>query len=108
MVRDTLARAGLYQGLGTGIARALEFLTTTDLASLPPGRQDVDGDGVYASVSDYTTKPLSAGRWEAHRRHLDVHCVVCGSELIGVAPAARLAAGPYRSGDGRHLVVGLR
>lgn len=46
-------------------------------------------------MSEYTTRPASACRWEAHRHHLDIQCLAGGEERIGVVPAARLERGPF-------------
>jgi biofilm protein TabA len=95
MIADLLTNAGHYAALGPGIARGLQFLAETDLASLAPGKHELDGRQLYALVSDYTPKPPPEGRWEAHRRYLDLQYVVSGIERMGVAPIDRLAAGEY-------------
>jgi YhcH/YjgK/YiaL family protein len=95
VVSDLLANAHLYAALGPGIARGLQFLTETDLAHLALGRHELDGTRLYALVNDYTPKPPAEGRWEAHRRYLDLQYVVLGAERMGVAPIDRLAAGDY-------------
>lgn len=95
MVSDLLANAHLYWALGPGIARGLQFLAETDLASLAPGRHELDGKRLFALVSDYTSKPPAEGRWEAHRRYLDLQYVVSGVERMGVALIDRLTAGDY-------------
>ena len=38
---------------------------------------------LFALVSDYEPKPLSEGRWEAHRRYLDLQYVVVGRRAHG-------------------------
>lgn len=95
MIIDLLANARLYSGLGAGIARGLEFLAGTDVKALAPGRHEIDGDRVFALVSDYPPKPPSQGRWEAHRRYLDLQFVASGVERFGVAPIGRLESGDY-------------
>jgi YhcH/YjgK/YiaL family protein len=95
MVIDRIANAHLYRPLGPQITRALDFIRDTELASLEPGRHAIDGDDVYALVSEYPSKRPEEGRWEAHRRYLDLQSVVSGTERIGYAPAEGLAAGPY-------------
>jgi biofilm protein TabA len=90
MVIDRIDNAAQYVALGPGIARGLEFLRSTDLASLTTGRHEVDGDRVYALVSEYTTRPTEQGRWEAHRRYLDLQSLACGSERIGWTPVGGL------------------
>jgi YhcH/YjgK/YiaL family protein len=95
MVTDTLDNTGLYHALGPRIARALDWARCTNLAALEPGRHEIDGDAVFALVSDYATKPRADGRWEAHRRYLDLQIVARGEELIGWAPIGTLAGGDY-------------
>jgi len=113
MIFATLSHTARYERLGPRFARAFEFLHDTALAELAAGRHDIDGDKVFAIVSDYQTKTVEESRWEAHRRHVDVQCVASGSELIGVAPLESLALDPYdedndilfASGDGQFVAL---
>jgi hypothetical protein len=56
MVHDHIKYASEYFNLSQGIRTALEYLATADLAALEPGRHDVQGDEVFALVSDYQTR----------------------------------------------------
>lgn len=84
MILDRLERAGVYRPLSVDIARALDYLRQTDLAALPDGRYELDGERLFAIVQRYRPKPLQAARWEAHRRYVDVQYVVSGCERMGV------------------------
>lgn len=116
MVTDILENAHLYLGLGGRLARALGHLQTTDFGIVEPGRQDLDGQAIYVMVSDYLTRPEPEGRWEAHRRYIDLQFVVRGTERIGVSPIGRLAAGEYDekkdvtwlTGTGDFITLGAR
>ena len=68
------------------IQKALAWLQTTDLASLPTGRLPIDGDSMYAMVSEYMTEPKEKRRAEAHHKYVDVQYIAAGEEKIGVAP----------------------
>lgn len=103
MVHGHINHAQEYFNLAPGIRLALEFLAQTDLESLPAGRHPVDGDRVFAIVSDYLTKRPEETFWEAHRRHIDVQFVVRGRERIGYANIDRFVEEPYN--DARDLVV---
>jgi biofilm protein TabA len=114
MVFDHLTHAPEYFNLGQGIRAALEFLQRTDIGSLTPGRHDVDGDRVFALVSDYDTKEPAETFWEAHRRHIDVQYVHSGRERIGHGDLARFDTEPYdaerdlvvaRGGEGQFVEV---
>ena len=95
MVTDVIANAALYERLGEGIRRGLAFIARPDLGSLAAGRHDIDGDALFALVQDYPTKAETEGRWEAHRRYIDLQFVAAGIERIGVAPVGTLSAGDY-------------
>lgn len=68
------------------LSRALEWIAQTDMAALEPGRYDIYGDEIYANVMEVTTALPADKQFEAHRRYIDVHYVIKGEELIGVAP----------------------
>jgi len=95
VVIDQITNARLYHPLGLRIARALDFLQHTDLAGLELGRHELVGDDIYALVSEYVSKRPGEGRWEAHRRYIDLQCVASGNERIGYAPLGRLTPEPY-------------
>lgn len=95
MIVDVMQNVGLYRALGARIGRALDWAGRTDFSALAPGRIDIDGDRLFALVSDYVSKPPADGRWEAHCRYLDLQIVAAGIERIGYAPAASLGAGDY-------------
>lgn len=85
MIRDELKNAQLYEGLGAGIAAALRYLRATDLAALPAGKHEIAGKDLIAIVEEYHSRTHAQCFWEAHRRHIDVQCVVRGAEKIGYA-----------------------
>jgi YhcH/YjgK/YiaL family protein len=89
VVRGTLKDWKSTPGI-QGLERAFEYLATTDLAALPLGRTDIEGDDVYVLISEAETRPPEQVRFEAHRRYIDIQLVVRGQEAIGVAPASTL------------------
>ena len=95
MIIDELTNACAYFALGARLERALRFLQVMDGQQVPLGRHEIAGDQVFALVQEYTSKPLAAGIWEAHRKYLDVQYVVAGVERLGYAPVTALEAGPY-------------
>jgi YhcH/YjgK/YiaL family protein len=83
MIFDQLKHAQIYFHLGARVQKALEYLLNTDFKTIEPGKYEIDGDEIYAVISQYDTKPASSGRWEAHKRYLDIQYVVEGKEKIG-------------------------
>ena len=67
-------------------AQAIEWLRTTDLTAVPLGRNEISGDdAVFANVMEFTTVDAAEKDYEAHRRYADIHCVISGTERIGIA-----------------------
>jgi YhcH/YjgK/YiaL family protein len=95
MVIDQLKNASFYSGLHTGLNTAFHYLQNTDLARIEPGKYEIEGSNVYALVQEYETKPKEKGRWEAHRRYMDVQYVFKGAERIGYANLEQLKAVEY-------------
>ncbi len=83
MIFDQLKHAEIYFPLGERVRKAFEYLQTTDFKSVEPGKYSIDGDEIYAVVSQYDTKPITSGKWEAHKNYLDIQLVIEGKEKIG-------------------------
>ena len=69
--------------------KAFIFLKSSDLTALELKRYDIEGDNLYAPVSEYLTKNEEDARYEAHQKYIDIQYVVSGKELIGVAPVSQ-------------------
>ncbi len=69
-----------------GWDKAFKFLQRKDLAGLKPGKYPIDGDNVYAAVSDDPLKDMSQSNWEDHHNYIDLHYVIEGKEKIGGTP----------------------
>ena len=67
MIYDTLEHAGQYRKLSGNLAKALDYLTGTELETVEAGRVEIDGERVFALFQSYETKPEN-DRPEAHRK----------------------------------------
>ncbi len=65
--------------------KVFDFLKQ-DLNSLAMGKYLLEGDHVFAMVSEYETKSPQDAKWEAHRKYIDLQYVISGQEVIGVLP----------------------
>lgn len=100
MIFTSLADAARNDVTSARMAKALEFLARPDLAELAPGRHEIMGDEVFANVQELTTVRPGEKNYEAHRRYADIHYVISGTELIGVAPVAECApVGEFSEAD---------
>ena len=86
MIIDKIENLHLYKNLGERISKSFDYIKTTDLKNLPVGKYLIDGENIFALVSEYKTKSESEGKLEAHRKYIDVQYVIGGEELMGYAP----------------------
>ncbi|MCX6325362.1 MAG: YhcH/YjgK/YiaL family protein [Bacteroidia bacterium] len=66
--------------------KAFTFLKTSDLFQLELKRYEIDGDNLYAPVSEYLTKNEADAKFEAHQKYIDIQYVISGIEQISVSP----------------------
>ena len=90
MIIDRLANPAPLYHLPVRLGRALDYLRATDMRTVALGRHDIDGDRLFALVQEYTTRPADQCVWEAHRKYIDVQCVILGVERMGVATLAQM------------------
>ena len=76
--------------------KAFEFMRVTDLAGLKPGTYPIDGENVFATVTEGPGKTFEQGKWESHRHYNDIQYVIKGNEKIGITtfPSLRVTE-PY-------------
>src|SRR5437868_9511948 len=70
---------------------AFAFLKNNDLDTMAVGRHAIDGDNVYAIITENPTKDMDSTKWESHHNYIDLHAVIKGEEKIGVADITKLA-----------------
>jgi YhcH/YjgK/YiaL family protein len=83
MLLTTLSDSARYEALYPGLAAALAYLRRPDLATLPPGRQSVESDQLYAIVEQRPAVGREQAVLEVHRRYIDVQYTVSGAEVMG-------------------------
>jgi len=66
--------------------KAFAFLKRTDLDTIAPGRYLIDGENVFAVITEMPSKRFDTSKWESHRNFADIHYVIRGKEKIGLAP----------------------
>lgn len=87
MILDHLENWERYVALNDGLVKAFSFLQRTDLAELPDGRVDIDGDNVYAVVLHCEGLGRDRATLEGHRKYIDVQFVISGTDEMGWKPA---------------------
>jgi YhcH/YjgK/YiaL family protein len=104
MIIDNKKNISKYAGISDRMGKALKYLSDTDFSVIKPGKYAVDGDNIYVLVQEYDTKPVSEGKWEAHRRYIDIQYVVSGTEQMGYAYINDLNADTEYDKDNDYLL----
>jgi biofilm protein TabA len=86
MIIDTLEHAPRYSHLHPLFATAFAFLACTDLKVLPPGRRELEGDRLIASIDHVIGLGRDQARLETHRRYIDIQVAFEGHDEIGWLP----------------------
>lgn len=90
--------------------KAFDFLKNNNLDTISVGRYAIDGDNVYAMITENKTKDMDSTKWESHHNYIDLQMVIKGEEKIGRADIGKLTVTmPYDaskdlinySGDGK-------
>src|SRR5450759_1914868 len=66
--------------------KAFKFLKSNDLSKLELKRYDIDGDNLFATVSEYLSKNEETAKFEDHRKYIDIQYVIIGKEVMNIAP----------------------
>lgn len=80
MIYDLIKNKDLYTSLGDKFVKAFDFIEKAAKEDIAAGKHIIDGDNVYANVSEYDTK--TDGVYEAHKNYIDLQFVVKGHESI--------------------------
>ena len=82
--------APVYRGIHPNLDLALEHITPEFLGRVGAERTELKGGDVYATRFTYETIPVEESFFEAHKKYLDIHIMVDGSEGVEIAPPEAL------------------
>lgn len=77
------------------IQECLNFARQSDLISMNPGYYEIDGDKLGVNLCEYVTSPREQRFWEAHRRYIDLHLMICGKEIIDFGFISKMKQNTY-------------
>jgi YhcH/YjgK/YiaL family protein len=66
--------------------KAFAFLKNNDLSKIEVKRYDIEGENVFAPITEYLTKNEEDAKFEAHKKYIDIQYVISGVEQMSVAP----------------------
>jgi biofilm protein TabA len=68
---------------------AFAFLKNVNLEELKPGKYPIIGEQVFAIVTEGPAHNKDSVKWESHKHYVDLHYVIKGKEMIGIADTAK-------------------
>jgi biofilm protein TabA len=93
---DKSAFAKQYHLNQSAWEKAFAYLKNTDLKTLSNGRHVIDGDNVFAIVTEAPTKDYDKTAFESHRKYIDLQYVITGEEKMAKAPVTSVTVSkPY-------------
>ena len=100
MIVDRIENISLYSSISGRIAKALKILSSKEISSAAEGKHEVEGGKLFYLVQKYSTMPRNQGQLEAHKKYIDIQCVLDGQESIFVEniSACKLASA-YNEND---------
>jgi biofilm protein TabA len=88
MIFAALSQSSRYAALHPLLPRAFDYIRSTDLPSLAPGRYPIVGDDLVAIVEQVPGRTREAARLECHRKYIDIQLVLEGIDEMGWKPLA--------------------
>ena len=92
MVFDSIKNLKKYINLVSGLDSVVNFLNNTDIHNLKSGDISIKGEDIFVKVIEYETTsegPLK-GKFETHRRYIDIQCMAKGCEVIRYSNVSEL------------------
>lgn len=88
-----------YPFLEEQVRECFAYAKEHDLAAYEKGSHVIDGDRLFVNIVEYETVAASERFWEAHKRYLDVHLMLSGTEQIDLNFLQNMALLPYVEKD---------
>lgn len=81
------------------IQYCLDYVKQNDLKQVKPGSYEIDGSRIFMNVVEYDTRDITECYWEAHRKYIDIHVIISGSEQININHIDNLQSTEYVEKD---------
>ncbi len=100
MIYGTINDLNRYRFLEDNIQKCFAYIKEHRLEDFEKGSYPIDDNILFFNIAEYNTKTdESEGFWEAHRRYIDLHYLLCGSEKINLNFISRMKQGAFSEED---------
>jgi len=83
MILDILKNGPKYNNVHPRFGKAFEFLLSNDLAAMPAGKIELEGQDLVINVVDAIGRTEDQARMETHCNYIDIQVPVGGIEKMG-------------------------
>ncbi|MEG1431517.1 YhcH/YjgK/YiaL family protein [Eubacterium sp.] len=95
MIFGQIDGAHQYDFLGKAIQRCFDYCRDTDLKALALGSYPIEDQDIFVNIVSYETGASQERSWEAHRKYLDIHVMLDGTETIEIAFVSKMEQGTF-------------
>jgi YhcH/YjgK/YiaL family protein len=92
MVLDNVKNSKLYFNLNDKFKAAFDFIDKAVSGNYDAGKYEINGQDLYANIDVYNTKLAADGKFEGHKKYIDVQYVVSGTEAMKVVDVKNTVA----------------
>lgn len=97
MILDSLDNLHKYVALNPRIQTVVDFIKANDLAVVPAGKVQIDGDDVFGNFQTLKGKTKEEAKLETHNVMLDIQVPISTAETMGYTPRRDLPAATYNA-----------
>lgn len=96
MIADSIRSCERYYSINEKFEKAFDFIKAAVAEGYAVGRYELEGSELFALVQEYETKLGSEGKFESHKKYIDIQFIISGCELMEVEDISRMTSSiPY-------------
>lgn len=99
MIFGSMHHEKTYGKLPKEILACFQYARDYALADREKGSYPIDGERFYVNIAEYEPCAREDRFWEAHKKYIDVHLLLSGSERIDVGFIENMRLKPYEEKD---------
>jgi len=84
MIYDKLDNIAHYDTKNNALKKAYKSILNREYLTFESGKNIIDDECVFAMKVDLTLKDISDGKYEAHRKYIDIHIPLVNNEDVEV------------------------
>jgi YhcH/YjgK/YiaL family protein len=103
MIIDSILGLERYRKMNDGFEKAFKFLRSNDLLKIETGSYEIDGDNVFAMVSENDLKNIEDAKLEVHDSYIDIQVPISANEIFGWKDRAMCNTGEGQYDDKKDI-----